>query len=70
MTTTPISVPKQFSEGNSTERFQRFEISVVLMVGEMKRLLTLLEGEALAVWLELSEAEKKSHKDANAKILE
>ena len=30
----------------------------------------LLEGEALAVWLELNEDEQKSYKDAKAKIIE
>ena len=74
MTTTAISVPKQFSEGNPAEWFQRFEICCSANgwgdETKAKRLPTLLEGEALAVWLELSEAEQKSYKDAKAKILE
>lgn len=73
-TTTPISVPKQFSEGNPIEWFQRFEICCNANgwgdETKAKRLPTLLEGEALAVWLELSEDEKKIYKDAKAKILE
>ena len=44
--------------------------AVALMVGEAKRPPTLLEGEALAVWLELSDDKQKSYKDAKAKIME
>ena len=64
MTTTAISVPKQFSEGNPAEWFQRFEIccSANGWGDEMKakRLPTLLEGEALAVWLELRKLSRKA----------
>ena len=74
MSTTAISVPKPFSEGNPAEWFQRFEIcsNANGWANEVKakKLPTLLEGEALAVWLELSEDEKKSYKDAKTKILE
>ena len=74
MTTSAISVPKQFSEGSPVEWFQRFEICSNANGWEdeakAKRLPTLLEGEALAVWLELSEAEQKDYKVAKAKILE
>ena len=73
-TTTAISVPKQFSEGNPAEWFQRFEICCSANgwgdETKAKRLPTLLEGEALAVWLELSDDEQKSYKDAKAKIME
>ena len=74
--TTPsaISVPKQFSEGSPADWFQRFEICCTANgwgdETKAKRLPTLLEGEALAVWLELSEAEQKDYKAAKAKMLE
>ena len=54
--------------------FQRFEICSNANGWEdgakAKRLPTLLEGEALPVWLELSEDEQKDYKVAKAKILE
>ena len=71
---TSVSLPKQFSEGNPVEWFTRFEICCSSNGWEdevkAKRLPTLLEGEALAVWLELSQDEQKSYKDAKAKIVE
>ena len=74
MTPSTISVPKQFSEGSPAEWFQRFEICCTANGWEdetkAKRLPTLLEGEALAAWLELSEAKQKEYKDAKAKMLE
>ena len=74
--TTPsaISVPKQFSEGSPADWFQRFEICCTANgwgdETKAKRLPMLLEGEALAVWLELSEAKQKDYKVAKAKMLE
>ena len=71
---TSVSLPKQFSEGNPVEWFTRFEICCRVNGWEedvkAKRLPTLLEGEALAVWLELNEDEQKSYEDAKAKIIE
>jgi len=59
---------KQFSEGNPVEWFPKYDICCTANGWEneakAKWLPTLLEGEALAVWLELSEAEQKSYKDA------
>ena len=56
-----ISIPNPFSEGNICEWFLRFEISCWANGWNDKakalKLPTLLEGEALAVWLELSEEE-------------
>ena len=56
------------------EWFQRFEICSNANDWEdrakAKILPTLLEGEVLAVWLELSKTEQKNHKDAKAKNLE
>ena len=74
MTTSAISIPKQFSEGSPVEWFQRFEIcrnaNGLEDRGKAKRLPTLLEGEGLVVWLKLSEDEQKDYKVAEAKILE
>ncbi len=53
-----ISVPKPFAAGDTDEWFQRFEICCRVngWNEETKalKLPTLLEGEALAVWLELT----------------
>ena len=69
-----VSLPKQFSEGNPVEWFTRFEICCRAQRWEedvkAKRLPALLEGEALAVWLELNKDKQKSYKDAKAKIIE
>ena len=58
-----ISIPKSFSEGNTREWFQRFEICCRAngWNDEMKalKLPTLLEREALAIWMELSEEEQQ-----------
>ena len=59
-----ISVPKSFSSGDVSEWLRRFEIcSKANKWNEETKALklpTLLEGEALAVWLELSEEEQSS----------
>ena len=69
-----ISLPKPFSEGNPVEWFQRFEICCNANEWndgmKAKKLPTLLEGEALATWLELSEEQKASYTDAKAKMIE
>ena len=69
-----VSQPKQFSKGNPVKWFTRFEICCTTNGWKddtkAKRLSTLLEGEALAVWLELNDDEQKSYKDAKAKIIE
>ena len=66
-TASAISLPKPFAEGNPVEKY---DICCTANGWEneakAKRLPTLLEGEALAVWLELSEAEQKSYKDNRA----
>ena len=57
-----ISVPKSFCKGDAHEWFQRFEIccSANQWNDEVKawKLATLLEGETLAIWLELSEEQQ------------
>ena len=56
-----IGIPKPFSKGNIREWFLHFEICCRAngWNDEVKafKLPTLLKGEALAVWLELSEKE-------------
>ena len=58
-----ISIPKSFSEGSIREWLQHFEICCRAngCNDEMKalKLPTLLEGEALAMWMELSEEEQQ-----------
>ena len=74
MSASAISVPKPFTEGNPVEWFQRYDIRCTANGWEdevkAKRLPTLLEGEALAVWLELSKTEQKAYSDAKAKIIQ
>ena len=56
-----ISLPKPFATGDAVEWFQRFEIcSRANEWNDNKKALklpTLLEGEALAVWVELTDEE-------------
>ena len=69
-----ISLPSPFSEGNPVEWFQQFEICCSANewndATKAKKLPTLLEGEALATWLELSEEQKASYSGAKAKMIE
>jgi len=55
---THVSLPKTFDTGKASEWFQRFEICCRANGWDNDRkalkLPTLLEGEALAVWLELT----------------
>ena len=57
-----ISVPASFSSGDIVDWLKRFEIcnnkaNKWTAETQALKLLTLLEGESLAVWLELSDAE-------------
>ena len=67
-----ISLPKTFSSGDASEWFKRFEICSQAngWNGETKakKLPTLLEGEALAIWLELMESKQKDYA-ASKKII-
>ena len=67
-----IAIPKPFSHGDVREWFQRFEICCKANAWDdakkALKLPTLLEGEALAVWLELSEAEQADYKIAKEKM--
>ena len=73
-TSTHISLPKPFSTGDATEWFQHYEIcSRANSWDDDKKALkwpTLLEGEALAVWLELTEDEQKDYAVTKKKIIE
>ena len=68
-----VSIPSAFAEGDPTEWFCRFDICCTANDWEdetkAKKLPTLLEGEALAVWLELTPAEQKEYKAAKEKII-
>ena len=69
-----ISLPKPFSSGDVSEWFRRFEICSKANKWkedtQALKLPTLLEGEALAVWLELSEAEQANVETAKGKLKE
>ena len=73
MATTHVSIPKSFSGGDAREWFQKFEICSDANgwdgAKKAKKLPTLLEGEALASWLELTEDEKKDFDAAKAKLI-
>ena len=67
-----VSLPKPFASGDASEWFTRFEIcsNANEWSDDQKalKLPTLLEGEALAVWLKCSDTEKKNYGQAKAKI--
>ena len=69
-----ISLPFPFSNGDPVEWFRRFEICCGAndWGAEMKakKLPTLLEGEAIAVWLELTSEEQDTYGTAKEKIIE
>ena len=58
-----ISLPKTFTSGDVSEWFKRFEICCTAnewnAATKALKLPTLLEGEALAIWLELSDDDQK-----------
>ena len=68
-----ISLPRLFSEGESTEWFQKYEICCDANnwndKTKAKKLPTLLEGKALVIWLELTTEEKGSYATSKAKII-
>ena len=69
-----ISLPSIFSVGDPTEWFKRYEICCNANDWgdqlKAKKLPTLLEGEALVTWLELTPEQQSDYKVAKAKILE
>ena len=68
-----VSLPSAFSEGDLTKWFKRFEICSAANdwddAMQAKKMPTLLEGEALAVWLDLSEDDQKNYSEAKKKII-
>ena len=68
-----ISLSRPLAEGDLTDWFLKYEICCVSNDWgdevKAKKLPTLLEGELLAIWLELSEEQQGSYKTAKAKII-
>ena len=68
-----VSVPKLFCEGDACEWFQRFEICAVAnqwnAATQALKLPTLLEGEVLAIWLELSTEQKADYAGAKEHLI-
>ena len=69
-----ISLPKTFASGDVSEWFKRFEICCTANewneATKALKLPTLLEGEVLAIWLELSDDDQKTYTEAKKKIVE
>ena len=69
-----ISLPRPFASGDVVEWFQRYEICCRANAWDAEKkalkLPTLLEGEALAVWLELTEEQQKDYDGTKAKIID
>ena len=67
-----ISLPKPFASGDVNEWFKRYEICCKVNrwndATKALKLPTLLEGEALAVWLELSEEQKQWYATAKKEL--
>ena len=67
-----VSLPKPFASGDVHEWFQRFEICCKANgwndATKVLKLPTLLEGEALAVWLELSEEQQGNYATAKEEL--
>ena len=65
-----ISLPKPFASGKINEWCQRFEIcSKADEWNDGINLPTLLEGEARAVWMELTEKQQKSYATAKKEMV-
>ena len=73
MATNHFSVPKSFSSEDAAEWFKRFDIcSAANKWSEETKALklpTLLEGEALAIWLALDEDVQKEYDQVKAKMV-
>ena len=73
MAATHVSIPKSFSSGDAREWFQKFEICSDANgwdgAKKAKKLPTLLEGEALAAWMELTEDEKRDFGVVKEKLI-
>ena len=68
------SLPKPFASGDANEWFQRFDICSRANGWEdatkALKLPTLLEGEALASWMELTDEQQGSYEEAKKRLLE
>ena len=68
-----ISLPKPFASGDVKEWFQKYEICCVANgwdnAARARKLPTLLEGEALAVWLELTAEQQGDYMQAKKEIM-
>ena len=69
-----VSVPKSFSDGDVSEWLQRFDICSKAnewnAATQALKLPTLLEGEALAIWLELATEDQEDIKKAKEALVE
>ena len=69
-----VSIPKPFASGDAGEWFKRFEIRCKANAWDetvkVLKLPTLLEGEALVTWMELSEDEQGDYGAAKQKMIE
>ena len=67
-----VSVPKPFASGNANEWFKRFDICSRANgwndAAKALKLPILLEGESLAIWLEISEDIQGSYENTQAEI--
>ena len=68
-----ISLPKTLANGDVSEWFKRFEICCAANdwndATKALKLPTLLEGEALAIWLELTAEQQGSYDDAKKEMI-
>ena len=68
-----VSIPKSFTDDDAQEWFQRFEICAAAnewtAATKLLKLSTLLEGEALAVWLELSRESMADYATAKKSLI-
>ena len=73
-TSSHISLPKSFITGDAVEWFQWFEIrNCANDCNDTKKALkplTLLEGEALPIWVELTDNEQKDYAVTKKKIID
>ena len=67
-----VSVPKPFASGDAAEWFNRFASQANSWNNATKalKLPTLLEGEALAMWLELGDRERTDYAMARSNIID
>ena len=69
-----FSIPKPFSSGDVVEWFQRFDLcsDANKWEDEVKavKMPKLMEGEALAAWLDLAEESKEDYATANKQLID